>query len=176
MISNGVMAILTASLLDVSKVDIQKRLKRWKPTELRGQFIKNKGQTLYLNCYNANPDSFQDAFSFFASHDTKRPRFYVLGCMAELGNASEALHYETGKLLKLRDNDRVALIGEYSEAFASGILDGGANAGQIKTYTRLGSLRGEIASFRGNIFLKGSREYALETLVPGKQDMEEIAC
>ena len=91
------------------------------------------------------------------------PRFYILGAMDELGTTAPAQHEAIGRLLKLRPGDRVAFVGstELTEAYASAI--------SVEQYLHADSveiIESTIAQFKGAIFLKGSRNYSLEKLLP----------
>jgi UDP-N-acetylmuramoyl-tripeptide--D-alanyl-D-alanine ligase len=83
--------------------------------------------------------------------------------MDELGTTALAQHEAIGSLLKLRPEDRVAFVGpnELTEAYASAI--------SVQQYIRADSvekIKSIIAQFQGAIFLKGSRTYSLEKLLP----------
>ena len=91
------------------------------------------------------------------------PRFYILGAMDELGMTAPAQHEAIGRLLKLRPEDRAAFVGskELTEAYASAI-----SAEQYIRADSVEKIKSTIAQFQGAIFLKGSRNYSLEKLLP----------
>lgn len=162
MLSNAVMAISVAMHFGVSQQEIQECFSRWQPSVNRGVIEERGGRSFYVDCYNANPRSMQDAFVFFKEHfDAQRPRLYVLGCMGELGEGAEGLHVETGRLLKLRENDRVVIVGPHKEFFAQGIIEAGADVDQIKLIDGREEMQAELDMFQGDVLLKGSSVYRL---------------
>ena len=90
-------------------------------------------------------------------------RFYILGAMDELGTNAPAQHEAIGHLLKLRPEDRVAFVGskELTKAYASAI-----SPQQCICTDNVEKIKSTIAQFQGAIFLKGSRNYSLEKLLP----------
>ncbi len=179
MMSNAALALVAASLVGAMDEDIQLALNHWEPSENRGQ-AKRLGNTVYyVDCYNANPDSFVEAFTAFRALSPHLPRLYVLGCMKELGERAAELHYETGVALKIRGQDRVLITGEFAGEMCRGVLDSGARDAQVMCIEDTDTLRSEVCSFEGQVLLKGSRAYALEKLLPENcVDLakEEIAC
>ena len=74
-----------------------------------------------------------------------------------------AHHKAIGHLLKLRSKDRVAFVGikELTNAYASAI-----SPEQCICTDNVEKIKSIIAQFQGAIFLKGSRKYSLEKLLP----------
>jgi len=178
MVSNAVLAVLTAILCGAKWSEIKERLRNWKPGADRGSIYHDHGNFYYVDCYNANPASMTDALETFA---TLAPgglhRLYLLGGMRELGEFSDTLHRKVGGDVKLRPQDRVVLIGEEAAAYAEGLREGGALASQITQVADADAARPTVESFNGACFIKGSRAYALETLVPaGLMEEEAKAC
>ena len=162
--TNTALAIVAAKYLGIVESEILERIESWRPSGNRGCIETFGKQTFYIDCYNANPSSMADALDAF---DRSTPqgiaRFYILGAMDELGTTAPAQHEAIGRLLKLRPEDRAAFVGsnELTEAYASAI--------SVQQYIRADSvekIKSTIAQFQGAIFLKGSRTYSLEKLLP----------
>ncbi|WP_309397783.1 UDP-N-acetylmuramoyl-tripeptide--D-alanyl-D-alanine ligase [Cerasicoccus maritimus] len=167
MVSNAVLAVLTAILCGAKWESVQKRLQGWKPGADRGSIYHWENNLYYVDCYNANPASMTDALETFASlAPDASPRLYVLGGMKELGEQSKALHRKVGAAVPLRPQDRALLIGEEGEGYAAGLRDNGAEKSQLVQYTTAVAAQTALDLFSGSIFVKGSRSYALETLLP----------
>ena len=83
--------------------------------------------------------------------------------MDELGSTASAHHEAIGHLLKLRPKDRAAFVGskELTNAYASAI-----SPQQCICTDSVEKIKSTIAQFQGAIFLKGSRNYSLEKLLP----------
>ncbi len=163
MADNAALAIVTALRLGVSAKDIQTRLAAWTPPKLRGEIRHDGGRLLYLDCYNANPASMADALATFtAIAPANEPRLYVLGCMEELGADAAKQHRRLGRSLPLRDCDRMLVIGTHAHEVCAGVLEQGDFSKQIQICSSLEPMAAAIAEWRGAIFVKGSRRYALE--------------
>lgn len=166
MAQNAALAICAALWLGVARETIQARLGEWQPAKLRGEIRRESGRLLYLDCYNANPASMVDALeAFFGIAPAAEPRLLVLGGMEELGADAARFHEELGRSLRLREGDRAIAIGDHAAAVRAGFLATGGNAAQIEVAITLAPIASAIAGWRGAVFVKGSRRYALEKAV-----------
>jgi len=165
MAQNAVLALLLASALGVSDEQMQRRLEGWEPARLRGELRECDGRPLYLDCYNANPASMADALAVFQQlAPANLPRLYLLGGMEELGAAAADYHRRLGAGLRLRECDRVAVLGPFAAAVEEGLLAAGNARSQVTVAASLEEVRGPLAEFRGAVFVKGSRRFQLESL------------
>ena len=165
---NAALAVLAARLLRVPDGQIRSRLAEWLPALDRGTVEQRGDQFIYNDSYNANPASMADALQTFAgTAPGSMPRLYVLGAMEELGPEGPRLHLEAGKRIALRACDRVLLVGPepLAEAYREGILAAGGLAAQVASTEKTADFHSEVAEFKGAVFLKGSRRYALESLL-----------
>ncbi len=161
--SNAALAIAVARDLNVSPKHIQERLANWKPSGMRGEWKTVGESRVYLDCYNANPLSMLDSLDNFRTQtDSSRNRLYLLGSMEELGSESAYWHERLGSELQLGPKDRAYLIGEAAESVLDGIRKSSRTEGHAECLTELESLRGILADFEGDVFLKGSRKHQLE--------------
>lgn len=108
---NAMAAISIGLFFGVDPFDIKEALEQYEPSNRRSQFKKTEHNTLYLDCYNANPSSMDVAIRNFeqiaAEHKT-----VILGGMKELGSESMAEHKKITVLLKECHFERIMLIGE----------------------------------------------------------------
>jgi UDP-N-acetylmuramoyl-tripeptide--D-alanyl-D-alanine ligase len=166
---NAALAILAARELGISDAVIGERIAAWVPSSNRGRIATLGEQTFYIDCYNANPASMSDAIAAFCrATPSDQARCFVLGAMNELGADSVALHRGIGRQLNLRAEDRALFVGPdaLTQAYYDGALEGGCDAGQLEMSTDVEKMKSIVAEFSGALFLKGSRSYALETLLP----------
>jgi UDP-N-acetylmuramoyl-tripeptide--D-alanyl-D-alanine ligase len=162
MASNVALALLAARELGVSTETLNRRLKEWSAPSLRGEIIYNKQRLIYLDCYNANPASMLDAVQSFEHVSAEHSRrLFIIGCMEELGDKAAEYHSELGSSLKLKSSDSVILIGDYAKQIAGNLKEANVS---INPSTDV--IIQAIAQFEGAIFMKGSRRYALEKLIP----------
>lgn len=169
MAQNAALALVAAERLGVPVDALQARLPTWHPGATRGRLIENGGALVYSDCYNANPDSLLDALiAFTRAAPGEMPRCYVLGAMNELGADAVALHRECGAALRLRGSDRAVFLGppELTAAYEAGARAAGADPGQLRCAEATAAIQAVVADFSGALFLKGSRSYRLETLLP----------
>ena len=165
MAQNAVLAICAALWLGVTPQLIQARLAAWQPARLRGEIRRDNGRLLYLDCYNANPASMADALSLFdAIAPTSEPRLYVIGSMEELGDAAPAYHRALGQSLELRPEDQVFLIGTFANEVRAGAVETGDYGTQLHVAPSAEAIADAVRSWRGAVFVKGSRRYQLEKL------------
>ncbi len=168
MADNTALAITVALRLGVAPETIQARLAAWTPPKLRGEIRHEDGRLLYLDCYNANPSSMDDALATFtAITEPADRRLYVIGCMEELGAESAAHHRRLGRTLPLRESDRLLVIGTQADEVCRGLLEQGDFSKQIQMCSTLDPIAAAIAEWRGAVFVKGSRRYQLERALAG---------
>lgn len=166
MAQNAALALALASELGVDDATLQRRLAAWSPSKWRGELQRVGEAELYCDFYNANPASMQDAIAAFAGlAKPELPRLYVLGGMEELGGQAAEFHRQLGRSILLRPGDFLCTIGDHAAALREGLLENGNDPRQIAVVTDLGEVRARLATFRGAVFLKGSRRYRLETIL-----------
>jgi len=164
--ANAALAVVTAQLLGVADDAVQAALSAWEPAPLRGEWLRHGDKIFLADCYNANPASLADALAGFALRaPAEQPRLYILGSMAELGPNAPALHRTAVAGLRLRPQDRALLIGPHAEDYRAALFASGHSSAQIGMAS-IELAEAELANFSGAVFLKGSRAYALEQLLP----------
>ena len=169
MAENAGLAIVLASELGVTDDAIQRSLAEWQPAKWRGEFRHDGRRLLYLDFYNANPASMNDALEAFASIvPSGEPRLYVLGCMEELGIEAASYHRELGNRLRLRAQDHAFVIGGHAVDVVAGVADAGFSTDNIEIVNTLAPVAARIAEFTGAVFMKGSRRYELEKALPSE--------
>ncbi len=163
MAQNAALGICAALRLGVPGEQIAPRLRAWRPSPLRGEWKNSGGMHLFLDCYNANPASMADALGVFtAVAPPEEPRFFVIGCMEELGASALRYHVELGRTLPLRPGDRALVMGALAGAVREGALGGGCDEGQIEVAGSVQVISERLAGFQGSVFVKGSRRHELE--------------
>lgn len=170
MAQNAALALAAARRLGVEDAALRERLAQWRPAALRGEWIEAAGRWIYLDCYNANPASMDDALAgFVAVAPAAVPRLYVIGCMEELGPEAPQHHAALGRTLPLRAGDRVFVIGGQAEAVVAALRARGWVEPQVAVIDTLAPAAAAVAAWSGAIFIKGSRRYALEGVLPAGQ-------
>lgn len=167
--TNAALAIVAARQLGITEDVIRERIEAWRPAGSRGRIETQGAQTFYIDCYNANPASMADALEAFVQSTPQAvARLYILGGMNELGTSAPAQHESIGQKLQLRSQDRAIFVGsgQLTQAYQAGALAAGASAAQLIIAENIEKIKSTVAPFEGAIFLKGSRSYQLEQLLP----------
>ncbi len=168
MAGNAALALAAALHLGVDADTLRTRVHAWRPAAMRGEIIRRDDGIVYLDCYNANPASMLDALETFAAlAPAAGPRLFVVGCMEELGADSAALHRATGERWPVREGDRLIIFGTQAGDLAEGVRSRHRDA-DLWVNPERAAATNALREFRGAIFLKGSRRYALETLLEGE--------
>jgi UDP-N-acetylmuramoyl-tripeptide--D-alanyl-D-alanine ligase len=167
MARNIAMSLGVALRLGIDPEKIQSRLLKWEPSPLRGEVRTYGKQTFYVDCYNANPVSMEEAVRTFSIRFQNQPKLYVMGTMNELGEDSKEQHKKTGRGICLGEGDRAVLIGGQAGAYREGMLEAGADANRITVVVDAMEALPLVRGFEGAILLKGSRSYGLERLLDG---------
>ncbi len=167
MVSNAALALTVARALGVEPAVLAERFALWAPSEGRGEIRQRRGRLYYLDCYNANPSSMRDSLEHFQQLFPQPPRCFVLGGMRELGADTARLHADTASLLRLAGEDIAVFVGEEAAWYAKGVRRGGeAFSAAVRTFADVAEAAPAVAASKGPVFLKGSRLYALESLLP----------
>ncbi len=175
--ANTALCLIAAYLCGVDFDTLRARLAHWAPADNRGQYISTGDTHFYVDCYNSSPAALVDAAEHFALiSDNNLPRLYVIGGMKELGEKSPAFHRQAATRLPLRSEDTVVLIGEEAVDLLAGLLDRGVSRSRILTTNTMDEARAQLEAFSGSVFLKGSRAYALERLLPESLRKEAVTC
>jgi len=94
-VSNVLAGIAAASLFGIAPDRLTERVRRLRPTKMRGERITHNGILIYNDCYNSNPDAVRAMLDLLRDTPARR-RIAVLGEMLELGRLAEALHRDVG--------------------------------------------------------------------------------
>lgn len=163
--SNVALALSVALDLGVDALTLKKRLSRWRPSNMRGEWKTFGPAKVYLDCYNANPLSMLDGLEAFNRLSSETgDRVFVIGSMEELGEGSDDWHQQVGSSIDLRDGDLAVLIGDGAEAMKRGLEERG-HEGRVERIESVDQLGRYLSGFSGDVFIKGSRRYGLESAI-----------
>lgn len=162
---NAALAVVAAHAVGADPAAVRAALAAWTPPVGRGSLHELGDQTFYVDCYNSSPASLLDAARCFdrLSAGSARPRLWVVGGMAELGEGSAALHRACGTELPVRAADAVVAFGGDSAQVLAGLP---AGQGLRLAAPSLDEVRAAVAAHHGHVFVKGSRSFALERALP----------
>jgi len=163
---NALAAIAVCKELGVGNSEIQAGLESVNPLFGRSQIIEGP-ITILLDCYNANPNSMQEALEFFQEIEWPGRRIGVFGSMKELGSFEGEAHRTLGEWILRKNIDGVFLYGEAMETVYQ-LLQSYANRLPVFLEQEIAVLARKLKDFlkEGDLVLiKGSRSLELERVV-----------
>lgn len=158
---NMVAVTAVAEYLGLNAHQIADGIEQYLPKNNRSQMIvTDKGNTVFLDAYNANPSSVEMAVHVLSKMPA--PRLALVGDMFELGDHEAAEHRAIQSLIANSDIEEAVLVGV---AFASVTQ----NNNKIKTFAEkkdaLNYVKGLNLSGR-SVLIKGSRGMKMEEFLP----------
>jgi UDP-N-acetylmuramoyl-tripeptide--D-alanyl-D-alanine ligase len=137
-------------------------LKDFKSSSQRGEIIKIGNFTIIDDSYNANPLSVKNAIDVLNSMEGFK--IFVLGDMLELGEYSQELHREIGKLLNASYIDYIMLYGNETKYVFEEVND----KSRVKHFDNKDDIAENILKFsdlRSVVLVKGSRGMKMEDVI-----------
>ncbi len=130
----------------------------------RGEVLRGK-LTVFQDCYNANLESLGAAIDFCDSVEWGGGRkVYLLGSILELGDSSQAIHAQAGKLAAGSKADALFLFGSEMEAAYEAAVTSGFS-GHMVWSDKAQDLSQELAAYLAGgdlVLVKGSRGMQME--------------
>ena len=166
MLRCAMLAVSVALYYGISHEDIQEGFKNMEEHSHRMEIKRTCNFNIVDDTYNSNPDSLLNAVSFLSLMPGRK--VVVLGPMLELGKRSLSIHRETGKKLKYRVDELIA-IGEEARGFVEGFGGGYFASDKEQALQKLH----EILEKGDTILFKSSRALKLETLI---EEFQEERC
>ena len=160
-VMNALAAIAAAQAVGVKLKTIKAGLEAMQPVAGRLQLKAGfHGSRIIDDTYNANPASLAAAIEVLTGFEGKH--VLVLGDMGELGNETEALHAEAGRLARTHGVDRLYTVGPMAAAAASAF---GKEAKPCDSHESVSqALQQELAA-DVTVLVKGSRLSQMERVV-----------
>lgn len=159
---NIVAALTVGDFFNIPAESMVKAIEKYVPNNFRSQIIKSKTNTLYVDCYNANPSSMKVSIDNFDANE-KGVKTFILGEMKELGELSKKFHQEIiNHVNEIKNAENIFLIGkEFSSVqFPSNRFVYFESTSQLLESVNFDTIREQ------SILLKGSRYNQLEQLLP----------
>jgi UDP-N-acetylmuramoyl-tripeptide--D-alanyl-D-alanine ligase len=157
---NALAAVSAGLFYDVPAEDICRGIAGYTPSNNRSQLQKSGRNILFIDAYNANPDSMTASLRNFSGVSGAR-KAVILGDMRELGPSSGAFHGEIIELLRSCSFEKVYLCGK--EFFHFSVQES-----SFRFFQRTEDLLDELGQhpLEGfHILIKGSRGMSLEKAV-----------
>jgi UDP-N-acetylmuramoyl-tripeptide--D-alanyl-D-alanine ligase len=116
-IYNAMVAFVTAQILGIPAEKALDGIKKFKTNGVRQNLIKAGQNLVYIDCFNAAPNSMKTALNTLATLPVKNggKRVAVLGDMLEFGEITEQSHRDVGKIASESDADVIIAFGTASK-------------------------------------------------------------
>ncbi len=169
-VSNALAAIAVGNQLGIEVDKMKKGLEDFELTKKRMDFYFLKDQMILIDgSYNANVDSMKSSIDVLAKYEGKK--IAILADMLELGDFSEQLHREVGKVLYEQKIDTVLCVGKEALYIAdSASLNGLKDVHHFKTVEDLLKHVDEYLHPEEVILVKGSQGMKLSQVAKYIQD------
>lgn len=167
MIKNFLAVYSICYLLEISPMEIQKRISEFEFFDMRGNIVKLKsGLTIINDAYNANPDSMNEALTSLMDSKYKGRKIAFLGEMLELGSQSEDLHEELGELVGQLKVEALFIVGSKTKFVENGFRK--YSQAPFFSGEKVDDLKDEFIKYtktNDTILIKGSRKNKLERIL-----------
>ena len=156
---NVLAAIAIGSRFGLNPGQIRTGIESYVPVNMRSQWLTTAANTIFLDAYNANPSSMQQAVSHFASLELDKT-VAILGDMFELGDQSDSEHLKVIRMAAGLGFGRLLFTGRHFSRFASEFpFDFFETTEDLMRFFGSNPLTG------CHILIKGSRGMKMERLV-----------
>jgi len=154
-----------AKILNIESEYIQIALDNFKAPEYRGKIIKKNSITIIDDSYNANFQSMKLGLDWVSNLIGYNVKIVVIGEMNELGDMSEKLHIDLGKLISKLSIDYVLCIGLKTKDIIKNIINPKIFTFYFESKSHLSTYLKSIINKNDLIYIKGSRSNNLDTIV-----------
>ena len=157
---NALAAVCIGAYFDVADVDINNALSEYTPVNNRSQLISTNRNKVFMDAYNANPDSMNAALRNFGAIDFPK-KIVILGGMKELGKDSYKEHENLLKQIVEINVVSCYLVGNEFTPFLSEYK----HYNWFESTTQLCEYLSQNPVDDALILVKGSRSNKLETVL-----------
>lgn len=154
-------AICVGTFFGVPAEEAAKAAAGYVPSNMRSQIMEKRSNWIFLDAYNANPSSMEEALNAFGKLNKRRYKMVILGDMLELGSHTREEHEKLGELLQKMRLDKVCLTGELMQHALPKVT----NALYFPDPFSLRNWLQDSSLEDYQILIKGSRGMKLETLM-----------
>ncbi|MCB9092410.1 MAG: UDP-N-acetylmuramoyl-tripeptide--D-alanyl-D-alanine ligase [Halobacteriovoraceae bacterium] len=149
-------------LFPKEKESIQNAALNFIPTQNRSQWIEIQGKKIFLDAYNANPDSMKASLQGFKEKSQGENALLIMGDMNELGDQAETFHVKTASFARELGFSQARFIGRWANCYQKGFGEISQVYSEANDY--LEQFRVDLVNF-DYLFLKASRSVRLESII-----------
>lgn len=168
---NGAAAIAAALALGVGVYAMRDPLEAFTTPEGRLEVRTISGAVVLDDTYNSNPDSAAAALETLGGYEGRK--IAVLGDMLEMGECSDQLHREVGRLAAETGVEVLLITGLWKESVKAGAISGGMDEPSIRCFYDTAAIVDELKSILrpgDSVLVKGSRQTRMDEVISGLED------
>lgn len=162
---NALCAIAAGEQFGIGREAILRGIAEYTCADMRMNIEKTKRYTVIADCYNAAPDSMNEALRVLESLENQR-KVAVLGDMLEMGEYAVDAHRNVGKKA-CECADVLVCVGSNAKEIAKGALQAGMNANFVFSFDSNDNCKHELADIvrpGDAVLFKASRAMRFEEL------------
>ncbi|RKY38753.1 MAG: UDP-N-acetylmuramoyl-tripeptide--D-alanyl-D-alanine ligase [Candidatus Omnitrophota bacterium] len=162
---NLAIAFAVCERMGIDKKEMRERIKVFQAPPMRMQMKEKRGIRIINDAYNSNPSSLSYAIEQLARFG--RRRILVVGDMLELGEESEGLHFEIGKVVAEKEIDILISVGKLAQQIGRGADYYGMKGDILHFSSNQETSRYLITILKAGdtVLIKGSRGMRMEEIV-----------
>lgn len=167
LLTSALAAAAIGRVTGVSLTQIADAIDAYRPDAGRGRIVATFPSTIIDDSYNASPASVSACVQSLSSWSSAR-RILVLGDMLELGDESDSLHAEIGRMIAQSSITHTLLFGTHADIVANAAREYGLNQNRISVFRDMETLKLVLDCLlcEGDVvWIKGSRSVAMERVV-----------
>lgn len=161
---NLAIAFAVCERMGIERKEMRERIEVFQTPPMRMQMKEKRGIRIINDAYNSNPSSLSYAIEQLARFG--RRRILVVGDMLELGEESEGLHFEIGKIVAEKEIDILISVGKLAQQIGRG-ADYYGMKGDILHFSsnqEAGRYLLTILKAGDTVLIKGSRGMRMEEI------------
>lgn len=167
-ISNITAAVSFALSAGIALEKVKERVAGLSLPRMRLERARVNNTDFIIDCYNANPPSFEKAIKVLSDSRCSGKRILIAGDMMELGKYEKELHAGLGSKIADSGIEVLITLGRNSEYIASGAIKAGMSEKNIysgKDHKEVSGILAGIVDENDIVLLKGSRNMKMEEVL-----------
>jgi len=154
----------------ISIKDFSEAIKTFKSVDMRLNIMRFEMVTVINDCYNANPASMRNAIGCLCdlgASDGGR-KVFICGTMEELGDQSDLLHRELGKMIAENNIDMLLAVGKFAGSVVEAAREFAKEDFNWEIFENTQQLCDDLPKFikaENIVLVKGSRSVGLEKAI-----------
>lgn len=168
LITSALAAISVGRLTGIATTRIEEAIDSFRPDVGRGRVVATAPWTVVDDSYNASPASVAACIQNLSAWSTSAHRILVLGDMLELGDESEAMHRDVGRLIAQSSITHTLVFGSHADTVASSARESGLAQNRVSVFRDMETLKLVLDCLLRDgdiVWIKGSRSVAMERVV-----------